>query len=47
MELANDTTGAPFSRTEVLVGASDSPSRELSYGHGPKGACFHGVFKKC
>ena len=37
-------TGMPFARTDVLIGASDAPSPELSHGHGLKGACFHRVF---
>ena len=32
-------------RTEVLISASGALSRELSHGHGLKGACFRGVLE--
>ena len=35
----------PLGRTDVLVAPSDEPDRELSHGHGPKGARFDGGFK--
>ena len=35
----------PFGRTDVLIGASDAPSPELSYGHDLKGTSFQGVSK--
>ena len=34
-----------FGRTEVLQGASDAPSPELSHGHGLKGVFFRGFSK--
>ena len=43
MEFAIDITGVPFGRTGVLIDAKEATSRELSHGHGLKGACFHGV----
>ena len=45
MKFASDITRVPFGRTDVLIGANDAPSPELSYGHGLKGASFHGVFE--
>ena len=45
LKFASGITGVPFGRTEVLIGAIDAPSPELSHGHGLKGACFHGVSK--
>ena len=45
MKFASDITRVPFGRTDVLIGAHDAPSPELSYGHGLKGASFHGFSK--
>ena len=44
MKFANDVARVPFGRTDVFIGASDALSPELSYGHGLKGASFHGDF---
>ena len=45
MKCASDTTRVPFGRTDVLIGANDAPSPELSYGHGLKGTSFRGLFE--
>ena len=45
MKFASDITRVPFGRTDVLIGANDAPSPELSYGHDLKGTSFHGVSK--
>ena len=45
MKFASDITRVPFGRTDVLIGANDAPSPELSYGHALKGTSFHGVSK--
>ena len=45
MEFANDITMVPFGRTDVLIGANDAPSPELSYRHGLNSACVHGISK--
>ena len=45
MQFASDITRVPFDRTDVLIGANDAPSPELSYGHDLKGTSFHGVSK--
>ena len=42
MKFASDISRLPFGRTDVLMGANDAPSPELSYGHGLKGASLHG-----
>ena len=38
MKFASDITRVPFGRTDVLIGANDAPSPELSYGRGLEGA---------
>ena len=45
MKFASDITRVPFGRTDVLIGASDAPSPELSYGHDFKGTSPQGVSK--
>ena len=45
MKLESGIVGVPFGRTGVSIGADDVPFRELSHGHGHRGACFHGSFK--
>ena len=45
MKFASDISRVPFGRTDVLIGASDAPPPEFSYGHGLKGASFHGFSK--
>ena len=45
MKFASDITRVPFGRTDVLIGANDAPSPELSYGHDLKGLPLHGVSK--
>ena len=45
MKFASDITRVPFGRTDVLIGANDAPSPELSYGHDLKGTSFQGVSK--
>ena len=45
MKFASDITRVPFCRTDVLIGANDAPSPELSYGHDLKGVPLHGVLK--
>ena len=46
MEFASDITRVPFGRTDVLIGANDAPSPELSYGHDLKRTSFHGLSKE-
>ena len=43
MKFASDITRVAFGRKDVLIGASDAPSPELSYGHDLKGTPLHGV----
>ena len=45
MKFASDITRVPFGRTDILIGANDAPSPELSYGHDLKGTPLHGVSK--
>ena len=45
MKFASDITRVPFGRTDVLIGANDAPSLELSYGHGLEGTPLHVVSK--
>ena len=45
MKFASDITRVPCGRTDVLIGASEAPSPEFSYGHGLDGASFHGFSK--
>ena len=45
MKIASDMSRVQFGRTEVLIGANDAPSPELSYGHSLKGASFHRLSK--
>ena len=45
MKFASDITRVSFGRTDVLIGANDARSPELSYGHDLKGTSFHGVSK--
>ena len=40
MKFASDIPRVAFGRTDVLIGANDAPSPELSYGHTLKGASF-------
>ena len=58
MKFARDITRVPFGRTDVLIGANDAPSPDLSNGHGlkdpgPQNGCpkldWHGylLFNKC
>ena len=41
-EFISGLTGVPFGRKEASMGADDAPFRELSHGHGLRGAWFHG-----
>ena len=45
MKFGSDITRVPFRRTDVLIGASDAPSPELSNGHDLKGISFQGISK--
>ena len=45
MEFASDINRVPFGRTDILIGANDAPSLELSFGHDLKGTPLHGVSK--
>ena len=40
-------TEVPLGRTDVLVEPNGAPSRELSHGHGPKGARSDGGSGSC
>ena len=45
MKFASDITRVPCGRTDVLIGANDAPSLELSYRRGLEGASFNGFSK--
>ena len=45
MKFARNITRVPCGRTDVLIGAKDAPSLELSYGHGLEGTPLHVVSK--
>ena len=45
MTFARNISWVPFGRTDVLIGASDAPSPELSYGMISKAFLFKGVQK--
>ena len=47
IDFASAITGVPLGRTDVLIVPNDAPSRELSHGHGPKGAHCDGGSECC